>query len=313
MFIENIAGGVDSTKWEDMCIQAYIIKYADYNFIEVPARNQGDGGIEGFTKTGKGIAIQCYYPENDFNYSELYTHQRDKITKDIKKLLDKDNATKNLKHMGIKPIKEWHFLVPTYSNKELIKHAENKSKEVRDKIKTNGDLYDYLDKDFTICLCTEKHIAEYLTDLILINNSSLSLNIAFVDENKIDWASTNNNIKDNMYRKIKKLGKPQSEEQLMDRFMKGYVSGIDELVKISEYSNKIYVQILNLISEYTSEVEIESLMDSGGMIPFDRYKELNAKFLQRVNDELPFLTVTSKERLTRQVISKWLGDCPLDF
>lgn len=314
MFIEHIKGGVDSTFWEELCIQAYTIKYNEFHFVEIPARNQGDAGIEGFTKTGKGIAIQCYYPESDFTFKELYTHQVNKITKDINRLLDKENANKNLKKMGIFPIKEWHFLIPEYSNKELIKHAERKSEEVREKIKTDRALYDYLDEDFTICLCTEKHIANYLTDIILTGNSVISLNIELVNEDTIDWESTDSEIKDNIYRKVSKLtDEEKNKELLVDMFMKAYVSGVSELLEINKYSTKIYSKIINLIEEYTKKVQLESLMDSNGTVPSGKYKELNEDFLKRIDEELSFLNTTSRSRLSRQVMAKWLGDCPLDF
>lgn len=314
MFIEHIEGGVDSKYWEELCVQAYTIKYSEFHFIEIPARNQGDAGIEGFTKIGTGIAIQCYYPESDFTFQELYTHQVNKISKDIKRLLDEDNANKNLKRMGICPIKEWHFLVPEYSNKDLIKHAERKAKEVREKIKGNRELYDYLDENFTILLCTEKHIASYLTDIILTENAAISLDIILVDEDSIDWESTNSEIKNNVRRKVSKLTDDERHKELMtDMFMKGYVSGVSELLKINEYSTKIYSKIVNLIDEYTKKIQLESLMNSSGTVPSDKYRELSADFLKRIDEELHFLNSTSRSRLSRQVMAKWLGDCPLDF
>jgi len=314
MFIEHIKGGVNSAFWEELCIQAYTIKYDEFHFVEIPARNQGDAGIEGFTKIGKGIAIQCYYPESDFTFKELYTHQVNKITKDINRLLDKENANKNLKKMGIFPIKEWHFLIPEYSNKELIKHAERKSEEVREKIKTDRTLYDYLDEDFTIYLCTEKHIAKHLTDIILTGNSVISLNIEQVNEDNINWESTDSEIKDNIYRKVSKLTTDDKKKELLvDMFMKAYISGVSELLEINEHSTKIYAKILNLIEEFTKKVQLESLMDSNGTVPSSKYKELNEDFSKRIDEELSFLDTASRSRLSRQVMAKWLGDCPLDF
>ncbi|MDG4982355.1 hypothetical protein OGZ39_11975 [Lactococcus lactis] len=314
MFIENIKGGCNGKQWEDLCIQAYTIQYSEYHFTEIPARNQGDGGIEGFTSKDKGIAIQCYYPENNFTFQELYNHQVNKITHDINRLLDETNAKKNLKKMGICPIKEWHFLVPEYSNKDLIKHADKKSREVREKIKQNRQLYDYLDDDFTIFLCTEKHIAKYLTDIILSENSAISLDIELVDEKKIDWQTEDNKIYDNISRKVSKLSDIEiNRKKMVDMFMKSYVSGVSELLEISAISTKIYSKIANLIDEYTNKVQLESLMNSGGAIAYERYKELNSEFLRAIDQELHFLNVTSRQRLGRQVMARWLGDCPLEF
>lgn len=314
MFIEHIKGDMNTDYWEQLCIQAYTIKYEDYHFVEVPARNQGDAGLEGFTQSQKGIAIQCYLPESDLTFKELYEHQRDKINRDINRLLDKENAEKNLKKMGIYAIEEWHFLTPEFTNKELIKYAKKKSDEVQKVIKADKDFYDYLDENFKIRLCTEKHIANYLTNIILAENSDIKLNIELIDEDKIDWTDSDNKIKKNVEKKVSKLTTDSDSKMLLiDRFMKSYVSGINELIEINMHSTLVYEKIINLVDEYTKKVELESLMNFQRMVPGERYKELNNEFLEKLDDELPFLTVASRSRLGRQVMAKWLGDCPLNF
>jgi len=314
LFIEHIKGDMNSNYWEQLCIQAYTIKYKDYHFVEVPARNQGDAGLEGFTQKQKGIAIQCYFPESKLTFQELYEHQRNKINIDIKKLTDRKNAERNLKKMGIYTIEEWHFLIPEFNNKELIKYAKTKSDEVRKIVKADKDFYDYIDENFQIYLCTEKHIAEYLTNIILAENSVIKLSIELTDENKINWESSDSKIKENVKRKVSKLTtSTEARISMIDTFMKSYVSGVADLIEINEHSTVIYEKIINLVDEYTKNVELESLMNAQGMVPRERYKELNHEFSKKIDEELPFLTVASRGRLERQVMAKWLGYCPLDF
>ena len=60
------------------------------------AYSNGDLGIEGFTRTGK--VFQCYCPEAPYEADELYEKQRDKINKDLNKLIKyKDELRKYLR------------------------------------------------------------------------------------------------------------------------------------------------------------------------------------------------------------------------
>lgn len=54
-------------------------------------------------------------------------------------------------------------------------------------------------------------------------------------------------------------------------------------------------------------------MNNSGTVPSDKYRELSSDFLTRIDGELHFLNSSSRSRLSRQVMAKWLGDCPLDF
>lgn len=85
----------------------------------------GDAGIEGFTN--KGIVHQCYCPERPYSDNELYTHQREKLTTDIEKLMKNANR---LRALGVPPVTEWHLNIPEYKDSRILAHAEAKRQEV---------------------------------------------------------------------------------------------------------------------------------------------------------------------------------------
>lgn len=60
------------------------MKYEVEGYQEMSAHTDGDLGIEGFTRTG--VVFQCYCPDEEYDSTKLYEHQRDKITKDLGKL-----------------------------------------------------------------------------------------------------------------------------------------------------------------------------------------------------------------------------------
>ena len=114
-----IEGYMNGNAWEDLCVKCYRIRYQNENYTYIPAAQGGDAGIEGFTQNG--IVHQCYCPEREYSDDELYAHQRDKLTKDIDKLL---NNGERLKKLGVPTIVEWHFDIPEYKDSRIIIHAE---------------------------------------------------------------------------------------------------------------------------------------------------------------------------------------------
>ena len=104
--LQFIEGYMNGNAWEELCVMCYRMRYQNEHYTPISAAQGGDGGIEGFTQNG--IVHQCYCPEKDYSDEDNYTHMRDKMTKDIGKLL-KPDYIKKLKEWGVPPIKEWHF------------------------------------------------------------------------------------------------------------------------------------------------------------------------------------------------------------
>ena len=132
--LQFIEGYMSGNAWEDLCVMCYRMRYQDEHYTPISAAQGGDGGIEGFTQNG--IVHQCYCPEKNYSDEDNYTHMRDKMTKDIGKLL-KPEYIKKLKDWGVPSIKEWHFVIPEQNDSRIVKHAETKRKEVLAAKKSN--------------------------------------------------------------------------------------------------------------------------------------------------------------------------------
>lgn len=94
-----IEGYMTGNAWETLCVQCYRLRYQSDDYTAIPAVQGGDAGIEGFTN--KGIVHQCYCPERPYSDNELYTHQREKLTTDIEKLMKNANR---LRALGVPPL-----------------------------------------------------------------------------------------------------------------------------------------------------------------------------------------------------------------
>lgn len=89
-----IEGYMTGNAWEELCVKCYRLRYQREHYTAIPAVQGGDAGIEGFTHSG--IVHQCYCPERIYSDNELYTHQRDKLTADIEKLMNNGERLKKL-------------------------------------------------------------------------------------------------------------------------------------------------------------------------------------------------------------------------
>lgn len=117
-------GTYDGNSWEKLCQVCLKMKFELEGYQELPAW-KGDMGIEGFTRTG--MVFQCYCPDEDYEPNTLYEKQRDKVTKDLRKLETYFNDLKGF--LRDITISKWIFLTPMYKNKELVKHCHDKAEE----------------------------------------------------------------------------------------------------------------------------------------------------------------------------------------
>lgn len=63
--------------------------YAPGQFQQIPAKDRGDAGLEGFTNDG--CAYQCYAPEEPLTLAQRTEKHKKKIYRDIKKF--RENCT----------------------------------------------------------------------------------------------------------------------------------------------------------------------------------------------------------------------------
>ena len=86
----------------------------------VPAKGGGDAGLEGFSNSGHGY--QCYSDEGTLTHKERTKKQKDKITRDLKKLQTNKKFWQDTLQ-GVK-LCRWSLIVPSLDDKDVITHAQ---------------------------------------------------------------------------------------------------------------------------------------------------------------------------------------------
>lgn len=199
MILDFLKDTIDGKRWEFLCDGCYRDRYQEFHYQKIPSNFGGDSGIEGFTYSG--VVYQCYCPEKEYNDNELYEAQRNKVTKDIDKLIDAKNAIR-LKKLGVNCIKEWHFVIPEYRDKRIVEHIEKKRKKIREIKKMYPDTFSYIDDNIILVIKTAEDFKAELVRLIRNPLVDVKLNLAVKTIKKVDWTKCDTMKIHNIKRKI---------------------------------------------------------------------------------------------------------------
>jgi hypothetical protein len=297
--LKTSLGQMNGVEWEAYCQKLLHLRYRN-DYQEVPAQFGGDYGIEGFTLSG--IVFQCYCPDEDLSEKELYEHQRNKITRDIRKLIK--NAPK-ISALGVGIIKEWHFLTPFYKHKELIAHCRSKELEVR----SIG--LEMVDDNFIIKLQVEN---DYIPECQIFLQMGVRLIQPSCEEpqpEELDaFLTSQNEIVYNIKTKLSKIAFAQ--ERMVRDLVRGYIIGQGELQSLNDKFPPTFVSIKQLKSAIEKQLEI--IINSGnsndGTILFQILKDYEQNLTR---DFSGIISSALIKLLSMEAISDWLGTCPLDF
>ena len=241
---------------------------------------------------------------------------RDKMTKDVSKFISKDYEPV-LKGLGIRDVREWHFVVPEYKDKRILEHAEKKRKEVLEYKKRNSKQCDYISEDFTI---TIKVVDDFKPELsrIMRNDYACKIDLTVLRKKKVDWTNCDNAKVNNVKRKIKAVmnGIDDNDEDYIDivnTYMESYVIGIELMEKLRKDQVDLYEQIIGLETTYKRRVEIKTKTNTDSSINQKLFTEILDEFQNVLEKEFPYLPSASIGELKDDMISSWLADCSMQF
>ncbi|TVX93272.1 hypothetical protein [Paenibacillus agilis] len=301
--------------WEELCKSCFRMKYHEEHFTDIPAVHGGDGGIEGFTRTGR--VYQCYCPEREYSDDELYNHLRDKMTKDINKLVALQYA-KRLKDLGVLNIKEWHFVIPKYKDSRIVAHAETKRKEVLAMKKNNPKDYDYIDDSFAILIKTAEDFKVEITRIIRTTITDVKLNFAIYHVNKPDWSKCDSEKAANIKRKVKAvMGEVDESDEdfndLVSMYIEAYIKGLEILRVLREGYPEVFEDIHMLEQSYKKQVKMTTRLNLDSSMNSKVFNDILNDFQKTLEQQFKYLNAASIMELKLDLISGWLADCSMQF
>lgn len=306
-------GTYNGDSWEEHCQTILKMKYENEGYQEMTAHTHGDLGIEGFTRTG--IVFQCYCPDEEYDSTKLYSHQRDKITKDLNKL--KKYKKQLLKFLQGVKIKRWIFLTPKITNKELIAHCHEKAVEYR----IDTTMKDLLDDSFDVLAHDESFYGKEIVQAKQILNEKINIDVPVPNEEEIiNWKQCQTSsitILDrkigNLFDHLNETNKAQRTNKYIDLQVRNYIKGQEILNHMQQTYSSAYEKQVRIKSSIASHLETEVLLTD--LTPkellddtLEKYK--SALMGEKFHDIFEFSVYND---LCHEAIASWLIDCPLDF
>jgi len=315
MILDYFENKLSPKQWEELCDSCYRLKYQADNYQKIPSSYRGDGGIEGFTK--KGIVYQSYCPEKKYSDDDLYEHLRDKVTKDIGKLLDK-NHIKSLRSVGVESIKEWHFVIPEYKDKRILEHLVTKKQEVLNAKRNNPNEYIYLDDTFDTVIKVAEDFKEEISKSILLETGKVKINLAVLDDDNIDYSLCDSDKTKNIIRKVKAIVPNETPEieikEIVNIFTKYYLRGVEILNTLKIDFPIQHKELFELINSSKNEVVLQTRLNKSS--DFIVNKGIFDKIMKEFNEHLKTINSLNEASITElknDIIAGWLADCSMEF
>lgn len=311
-----IDGYMNGNAWEDLCVQCYRLRYQDVHYTMIPAVQGGDGGIEGYTSTG--IVHQCYCPERDYSDNELYEHQRDKLTTDIKKLVSKEYADR-LRKLGVPPISEWHFVIPEYKDSRILVHAEAKRQEVILAKKSTAGGMGQIRDCFSIVIKTAADFTPEISRIIRTTLTDMKLNLAVQHNGTPDWEKCDSQKVDNIRRKVKAVMHTEDDADadmnyVINLYIEFYISGMEIMSSLRLNAPEFYEDIYKLEQSYKNEVALKTRMHTDRTMNQGLFNSILDEFQRKLEcDFSGVMTQASIGELKQDLTASWLADCSMEF
>jgi hypothetical protein len=286
--------------WEAWCMLLIRRRYGAEQVQVVPAKHKGDLGIEAFTYDG--CAFQCYAAQEPIPVSERYEKQRDKLTRDLAKLENKQ--AEFLKLLGTVRIKRYMLMVPFFDSHELVQHASTKSDEYRKK--NLGTL----DSDFQVVVVDEAAYADEAEALRL--RPEILVDVPDHTEADVQiWKQANELAVETADRKLQHLiaADPQRLSVLESLIMQ-YIKGENALGSLRQK----YPENWELTRRYRSHKEsLLVLQYPTGSLNITSLAQIAKEIDDELKAAVPAADSILRTTLAWASIADWIMRCPLDF
>jgi hypothetical protein len=309
-----IEGYMSGNAWEELCVECYRMRYQDSHYRDIPAVHRGDAGIEGFALNG--VVHQCYCPEREYSDDDLYEHQRNKLTADIKKLMKNANR---LKKLGVPPIREWHFNMPEYRDDRIVSHIAYKQQEVLTAKAENPSEFEHIADGFQIIPKIAEDFKPEISRIIRTTVTDMRLNFAIQHTVAPNWEQCDSQKVENITRKIKAVMHVEDEtnedlNDVINIYVEFYISGLEIMSRLRTSFPEIYEDIFQLERSYKKEVSIKTKMNTNRSMNKDIFESILADFESKLRQDFSkMLTSASIGELKQDLIASWLADCSMEF
>jgi hypothetical protein len=230
------------------------------------------------------------------------------MTEDIGKFIS--NQTELVKILGPVKVKIWNFVVPYYSNKDLLKHAKIKDALVR------ASKLAHADKDFTVSVITEDDFSVERQELAGVGLSSFKANLHTLPQKTLDeWLQNANNVSlvSNLNHKAVQITGSDSGPRLTKfrlGVVRNYINGDIVLKQLEHEQPDTFKDVKALKDQKEADLDTETTTLT--LVPSEMFHE-TLKSYQGQLSTTPGLSESATRAIANEAVADWLLRCPLEF
>jgi hypothetical protein len=294
----------DGDEWQEHIARLLRARYSEPGkYQEMPSRDKGDLGLEGFSKDG--ICYQCYAAVPPYTVKSLYENQRDKITDDIAKFINNASRLKNV--FGTVKIKRWLLVVPLFLSTKLLEHCTKKTNEVI------TEKLPYVDGKFDIGVITDAAFEVELAKLTAVHLYKHHFPIKEPATEEIQsFASGNVALLKRVSEKAVKLPKLDTAQKIDEftlRMVQHYLMAQSAADALRDRDPEQFESFIRCKASMEEVVRIQSMVQVGdGTTVRKTYSEFKLEVQKQVS-----VSPHTADVFAWGTVADWLLRCPLDF
>lgn len=300
---------MESREWKEKEWQQYVNELLATHhslrkekYQRIPDRN-GDHGLEGVTSTGVGY--QAYSDQNTKDDNDRIEKQKKKIYGDLKKLETYNDFWEDF--FGDNQLHRWHLVVPNFPDKEVVRYAKTRARELKKKgLKFIAD-------DFDAWVDTNQ---DYPEALLMVRSPHLPRRdpSSVGDGDVQQFCIDNPAFVQKMDEKIAKvLGDKLPEERLRyrEKLLQWHLDASNYNDDLQADFQPQWEELEELIKTTGDSIETEGALDDSPARA--RLKNTRTEFEAALEEQLPFMEKSDRQAVSWGTVARWLGECPLDF
>jgi hypothetical protein len=263
----------------------------------------GDHGLEGISDCGD--AYQCYADQGSKDNDERTRKQKKKIREDLAKLETyKDFWVATL---GTRKILRWTLMVPDFDDKEVLKYARKKGRELLAKN------LPYIDPSFQVFV---KNADDFPSAKLIAREPRLPKGSGPpVTPDEIEaFKKSNPGFVQRIDEKLRKvLGKQDdaARGKYLEKLLRWHLDSSNFVDDLHAKFPPEWEDLHALITRKGESIETENFIVRGPA--HQRLAAVRKEFAETLRAEHKFLDEGDRELVSWGTVSKWLGECPLDF
>lgn len=268
----------------------------------VPDRVQGDAGLEFFTIDG--CLYQCYAPEEPGNTAKSSSAMKQKATRDLPKLRDKQLVIAEIL-TGLK-CSRWILLCPFLDDKAVVSHVRAKGMEIRQL----G--LPFLAEDFEALVQSQEDFAKEIAQLRSLPIGPDLIIPPTTDEavNSQDGTPLVKTLDDKLGRAFPRASETKRID-IRKAYVRNHIKRENTLDTLKTDHPILWERAWQTIN--AEENRLELLGSAGAASPNDHLRESLTRIEQGLAKDLPSVAHATISELSAGTLCDWLMRCPLDF